>query len=114
MGARTGQAKTLAAGDNDLFTVPNLFKGRFQRLVLRNPNPDQDVIVVKDYFTPDASNGVSTPTAVTRTLWSGTVEAGDTVDIPPQGEALMDDCYGTIRINSTLGNTVASYVVEWR
>jgi hypothetical protein len=82
--------------------------GYVMRLGLYNPGANA-VVVLKDSFTPDSSNGVPTPTIQTPSRYTASVPPGDFVDI--DGKVLSKHL-GLLNINSTVAGVIASFILE--
>ncbi|MFA5186388.1 MAG: hypothetical protein WC551_07935 [Patescibacteria group bacterium] len=81
-----------------LFTVPKHEVGKISSVVVTNKTPTSVpvMVIIEDFFTPDASVGVTSPTATSQEVCRLVVGAGLTGSL---GEQELKDirCFGTVK-----------------
>jgi len=108
---RIQRTQTLTTtGDNTLISaLPKRFKGNLIRLHLTTRAAAACTFRFKETFTPDASAGTPSPTAVTRERYVAIVSAGASVDL--DGRPLAVFLY-SLAVNVDQQPVDVSYVLE--
>ena len=106
---RISNSVALAAGDNDLVTIPGNMTGTLKRLGVHNPTAAERTIIVRDSFTSSASAGVPIPTTISRDRYRLVVPPGDWVDLDGKD---ISRHLGLLRVNSDVTGPIFSYVLE--
>lgn len=100
---------TLASGDNNLVNIPNLNIGYVKRLAVSNPTAATRTLTIKDNYTPDITNGNTSPSAVSRQRYQMTIPTNDFVEIS-QGK--IAKIIGQLDLNSDAAGLVVSALME--
>ena len=85
----------LVANIATLFSTPKVKKGKVTSIKIDNQSAAAKTIYLRDDFTPDASAGVTAPSAQTIAKFQATVGAGLTADIMEtelKNKEFLGDC----------------------
>lgn len=98
-----------------LGTVPEHKRRRPKAIVVTDfgSTDDQKLIIFHDVFTPDASNGVAAPTAITRT-WFKCMSGGNKTTVSfGKNELEGIELFGAVDVSSNISDNSGNIHVAW-
>lgn len=93
-------------------TVAEHKKGKIKSIIIDDPVSGAKTLYFYDVFTPSASNGVSSPTAQTKTWLQLTSPGGVTLNYG-EGDLAGLELFGALDVSSSVASLTSNIAVNW-